>query len=270
MKVIRQEELDKQPTPQPNKGFEMLPQIEVTQLPSGFLSYPKGVKIQYRPYVFGEIKKFNQSNQSKLDTYQMALDGVSVTGMPIDSLTFPDVIYIALLRKISSLGDTSFSLSYKCRYCDKTNTVSINHTNVGFTDMEIKELPIVATLSNGTELEFGLFTFANYKALQEKTRSNPTINEDMYAMALTVQNMSADDAYQAIYNSTLKDGAILDYVDHLQYHNVAPLTLKCEGCKHGNKVRLTGGDVLIGPFRESPEYVKSRVRTGVQDASKRP
>lgn len=262
MKVTRQEDIPQQE----NKAFDMLPTIEVTQLPSNFIAYPKGVKIHYKPYVFGEVKKFNQSNLSKLDTYQMAMSGVEVTGMPLDALTFPDVIYIALLRKISSLGDTSFSLSYHCSSCHKLNTVNIDHKNVGFTDMEVKELPIVATLENGTELEFGLFTYGNYKTLTNLNK----IDDDMYAMALTVKNMSTEEAYKTIYNASLKDGAILDYVDRLQYHNIAPLDLKCKECAHPNKVRLTGGDVLVGPFRESSGDVESRVRFGIQDASKRP
>ena len=108
MKVVRQEELGQDNSQQ----FNMMPLVEVTQLPSGFIAYPEGVKISYRPYVFGEIKKFNQSNMSKLNAYELAMQGVVVEGMPKDDITFADMLYIALLRKISSLGDTSFSVSF--------------------------------------------------------------------------------------------------------------------------------------------------------------
>lgn len=257
MKVVRQEELGQDNSQQ----FNMMPLVEVTQLPSGFIAYPEGVKISYRPYVFGEIKKFNQSNMSKLNAYELAMQGVVVEGMPKDDITFADMLYIALLRKISSLGDTSFSVSFKCGKCGKTNTVSVEHKKVSFVDMEVKKLPIEVTLSNDKLITFGLFTYGNYKELTKLNR----MNDDMYAMALTAKNMSAQEAYETMYNAPVEDGALFDYVDRLQYHNIAPMEFTCkeEGCGHKTRVRLTGGDVLIGPFRKSDEYVKSRVRFGV-------
>lgn len=257
MKVVRQEELGQDNSQQ----FNMMPLVEVTQLPSGFIAYPDGAKISYRPYVFGEIKKFNQSNMSKLSAYEMAMQGVVVEGMQKDDITFADMLYIALLRKISSLGDTSFTVSFKCGKCGKTNTVSVEHKKVSFVDMEVKKLPIEVTLSNDKLITFGLFTFGNYKELVKENR----MNDDLYAMALTAKNMSAKDAYEAMYNAPVEDGALFDYVDSLQYHNIAPMEFTCkeEGCGHKTRVRLTGGDILIGPFRKSDEYVKSRVRFGV-------
>ena len=257
MKVVRQEELEAQK----HQQFEMLPLVDVTQLPSGFISYPQGVKIQYRPYVFGEVKKFNQANMGKLATYELAMQGVEVTGMDKDDITFADMLYISLLRKISSLGDTSFSVSYRCCVCGNINTVSVEHRNVAFTDIKVEKMPIVVTLDNGTKMEYGFFTYGNYKTLLKENK----LKDDMYAMALTVRNMPAKEAYERMYNASLAEGALFDYVDELQYHSIAPMEFVCkeEDCGAKTKVRLTGGDVLIGPFRKSDEYVKSRVCFGV-------
>lgn len=79
------------------------PEIEVKELPSKFLPYPKGTKITYRPYLFGEVKKFNQGQQSTSQAWALIASGIKCS-FDVNELTLSDLRYIGLLRKISTFG----------------------------------------------------------------------------------------------------------------------------------------------------------------------
>lgn len=247
---------------QASKGVDeklrFFPEITAGVLPSQFKAYPKDVIIKYRPYAFGEIKKFNQGGKSMLDVFQMAMDGVTVEGMNLDDITYSDALYISLLRKISSLGDTRFKVTYICSSCGKPVTDAIESTKIGFDELEVPELPVVVEMSSGA-LHFKPMTYGSFIKLAKEKKTNDVIA----ILAVMCTNKPYDEAYNLIYNASAGDGMVLEHVDKLLYHGLQRLPFKCGNCGFEDKVALDGRDALIGPFRELDEYVKSRVRFGV-------
>ena len=53
-----------------NKSF--VPDLIVRELPSKFKSYPEGVEISYKPYLFGELTYLGESNLTKWDGWDFS------------------------------------------------------------------------------------------------------------------------------------------------------------------------------------------------------
>ncbi|MFA5542234.1 MAG: hypothetical protein WDA47_00530 [Bacilli bacterium] len=255
MDIVRHEELKNQPK---DEKLRFLPEITVTELPSHFKAYPKGTVIKYRPYSFGEVKKFNQGGKTMQDIFQMAMEGVLVEGMDKDDLTYSDALYLSLLRKISSLGDTKFKVTYICSECGKPVTESIESTKIGFDELDIPALPVVAELQQ-TTLEFKPFTYGKFIQLVTEGK----IEDEVATMAAMCSNKLFQEAYDIIYNCSTSDGVILEHIDRILYHGTKRLKFKCGNCGKEDRVALDGRDALISPFRKSDELIKSRVRFGV-------
>ena len=80
-----------------------LPEYREDDLPSRKLQYPKGVRVYYRPYTLGELLKINQYNFDEVELYEFILDGIKVTGMEKEDLTYYDVVYLGWRRKTASM-----------------------------------------------------------------------------------------------------------------------------------------------------------------------
>lgn len=262
MEVIRHEEVGKVASQQSDKGLgeklRFFPEMIAEILPSQFKVYPKGTVIKYRPYAFGEIKKFNQSGKSMLDVFQTAMEGVTVEGMKLEDITYSDALYVSLLRKISSLGDTRFKVTYICSSCGKPVTDSVESTKIGFDELNVPKLPVIAELSTGS-LAFSPMTYGSFIKLAKDKNTN----DEVAILAMMCVNKSFDEAYNLIYNASAGEGMVLEHVDKLLYHGLQRIKFKCGNCGQEDKVALDGRDALIGPFCELDQYVKSRVRFGV-------
>ena len=72
-----------------------------------FKPYPKGVKISYRPFTFGEIKQYSQSVFDPSSKFKWLLQGIEVEGMNKEDLTVCDFTYITLLRNLNTFSEVN-------------------------------------------------------------------------------------------------------------------------------------------------------------------
>lgn len=249
-------------------------EVDVTTLPSRGLSYPKGSKLKYRTYTFGEVKSATISNLSIISSVENTLKGIDTMGSPLDKndLTIPDTIYLGILRKVSSTRGSSYQVPYICDGCGKENKANFSEKSVEFSDVpaEVKKLPIVAEVA-GKSIEFGQVTIKDFLLL-EKGRWNKEIvggKPDRVAIhALMIKNMDFKEAYDFLYNLKDEDDiAVVEEVDKLLMHDMKPIKSVCsladeDGvvCDTKNEIRLEGREALIRPFRDGKPSVRSRIR----------
>ena len=240
---------------------DMLPIIEVENLPSKWLPYPEGSTIRFRPYKLGETLQIVQSKgKGEALLSELVLRGVE-TSFGKGDLTLCDFMWLALLRKLSSFGDEQFTIEFKCsnEKCGAKNTFNFSIEQIEFNDLEIPKLPITAQMEDGTELVFSPLTVGGFLELSKK--ENPGDPSAMLAMAC--KNLEYDVAYRKIYDVTRPlDKMVLRQVDRHLEHGVRDVQRKCESCNKANRIAIDGPRVLIRPFRFEKQSVSDAIRFG--------
>ncbi len=149
------------PTKTPDPGF--LPEISVTRLPSMFRAYPEGTEIKYRPYMYGEIKKFSQSKMNDVQRFNFIGSGV-FGSIPLKDITMPDLLHLGLLRKLSTLGSDAFTTEVVCQNkdCKKPGVHKFKSTDLDFVDLKVDNLPIEIDFGDGEKYRIMPMTFGMY------------------------------------------------------------------------------------------------------------
>lgn len=242
-----------------------VPDINLTidTLPSKSLSYPNGSVITYRPYTYGEVKYITQSKLSAKQNLEYVMKGITSSFDLLD-LTVADLLYIGLLRKISTLGSTQLTVPYTCPACHTPNKLDFKTKDLEFEDLEIPELPLIADFSVG-EIEFMPLTVGGYFKLLEMKKED----DSLYCLAIQ-SNKPVEEAYKLFYGLQPQDGQLLEQVDKMLYHGIMPMKNTCRNteCKHVTSLELDGGEHLVLPFRQDKKPTESRIRFGSKAAHK--
>ncbi len=247
--------------------------------------YKKGYNITYRPYSFGEIKKFGQSTGlSVYDRLMMLTKGVEVSfGSPLD-LTLQDFLYICFLRKLSTMGSSQFMLDVTCPHCEKKQTKTLQFDDIVFDEISAPALPAVVSI-NGKALHIEPLTLGNYfTAFKEGFVEKPPMkhpdgsimldsdgnplrdpDDEVALMALQVINMDFEDAYQVVDNAVGNESYILQSLDNYFFHGVKPHRTICNNKECGGEmsVSIDAKDTLIYPFRERKDFIRDSIQFGV-------
>jgi hypothetical protein len=252
-----------------------LPEIEITELPSAGKVYPiRGM--YYHPYSFGELKKLSMDTTPQLKKYEYITNGLTLpAGMSPDDLTLADVLFIALLRKLSVPGVEQISLTKICDKCKKVISHTIKFTDIEFDDLQ-SECPLTVEI-NGIEMSFSPMTLGGMKALVDYANDKgeaasstdllafQCISHDYDVMAATLEKMSETRSYLD------QDLALLNQLDQMMYHGIKPIPVQCANpeCKHMNHVELDGEDegLLVLPFLPAQTDTVNRIKFGVRPAS---
>jgi hypothetical protein len=260
-----------------------LPEIEVTTLPSKGLPYPENFTIKYVPYTFGEVVKMSQSKITRLEQYRVILEGV-ICSFHKEDLTFQDFQWVALLRKLSSIGDNEFYIDYNCYKCMKKSKAIFQFTDISFHDMEAEALPVVAKMSKG-DFHFRPLTIGQFFELVDEDKASDT----KALLAKMCSNKEFDEAYETfstcIYDSKeSRDGKILERIDKVLAHSIKNITNECSNyidvedgkkkkkasevkkktkCKGITDIAITEVDVLIRPFRDDRESIDNLLQYGL-------
>lgn len=253
-----------------------LPTINVNDLPSKFKPYPKGVEISYTPYTFGELKKFSQSKLSVKQRYEFILEGVTVSGMPKEKLTFSDFLFLALLRKLSSVGVGEISIKYPCNKCGFENSNNIKLDTLDFNDIEAPELPAYLTI-NGNDMEFSPLTVEDFFMLFKEGKDKDSVA----ITAVQCRSHQFRAAYDIIYKANPEDSDLLNELDKMFAHSLKSLKFKCQNkeapvtevldgveieklvhCDYENIVELEDPGLIIQPFRGDGGTAKNRIQFG--------
>jgi hypothetical protein len=234
--------------------------VAVDKLPSKSLAYPPGSTIHYRPYSFGEVKKISQMKSlTDIELFDFALDGVT-TSFDKERLTMPDILYIGLLRKISTVGVTNASIHCICSKCKNRVSKQFSIQDIDFHDMKAPDLPVIVTLSNQT-MEFSPLSLGAFRKLYAMKKHD----DEIAIYAAQCLNLTFEEAYKLIYNANAADHTLLEEVDEYMYHSLAPVDVQCE-CGAKNKIEPDGEAALIAPFRVDEGATRSRIQFGKRAA----
>lgn len=249
------------------KEYDNLPIINVSSvLPSGGMTYPSNYEIKYRPLTFGEINKISQVDPSQKDLARVLLAGMHFN-FPTSLLTYYDFRYIALLRKLSSLGENWIRVTVECgnKKCRHLNTFKINagpNGNIEFWEVQYPSLPITVSLKfqgdNSEEYRFNPLTLENFLRLVDFN-----LDKDQSAtLAASCISHPFEETYKKINVACCEDDDILREVDDLLVGGIKPIPGKCEKCGKTISIRIDSGDAIIRPFRSDENFIKDRIRFG--------
>ncbi|TMP46316.1 hypothetical protein CWB96_00345 [Pseudoalteromonas citrea] len=247
----------------PNQANNTLPDtmVKIKQLPSGGIAYPDGIEIHYKPYTFGEVKMFSQAkgNMSSAKSTENILQGIHVSGMEKGQLTFFDFLYIALLRRLSTMNAIEFSLNVACPECQHTNQHQFSWEHLRFEDIAAPKLPIITDLCGIQDIKFMPLTVSEYLEL---TKLNA--DDDPIAIAAKQSSLDYHLAYNTFKNALGDDASTLDDIDKLLYHDLKPITVTCSNSQCGAQFPAALDDEasLISPFRKSQSTDGARIRFG--------
>lgn len=205
--------------------------INVNKLPSNFMIYPENSKVSYEPYSYGEIKIFNQSRLTLKESYDFILKGIFTAGFDKENLTLGDFLYLSLMRKIVSYGDSDIMVTYECEGCNKLSRRVVKSSQLDIQDLKVPKLPIIVSLSNGVELHFKPITVKKYLELVDIYGAGDKIDPIAY-LTKCCCNLEFKNAYDIINSvSEVDDVEILDRVDEMIYHNIKSVSVKCKNEK---------------------------------------
>ena len=235
---------------------------EITDLPSKFIPYPDNVKIYYRPYTYKDLDDFNDSNVDLLARLRFILEGIKTRGMPKEDITLGDFLFIALYRRISSLGTTRFQI--KIERPDFVTTVSFSFENIEFEDLQAPMLPVVAEVS-GVECHFRPLTIGQFLELLAKEIMPGHKDYERACLAAQMCNADFSTAYNLVNNAVGQDLVILNEVDKLLYHSTLPLNVSYnyKGEIIHEKVALDDPMTLIFPYCGPDDLKRNPIRFGV-------
>ncbi len=206
-----------------DSGFKTV-QVNIFDLPSKFLPYPKDAIIKYRPYFFEEIKNHDQSkNLMYREEVEYVLSGV-YTNFDKYKLTLSDYLYLNLLRRLSNLGEYDIRAKYRCGGCNNLSESIFKASSILIDYLEVPELPVRVTLTSGKEYNFSPLTIGSYlKMVEEKFK-----NKDVSMLSRCCVDAPYEEIYEVIRTLTDPvDIALVEHLDSLLYHSLVPMKLKC-------------------------------------------
>lgn len=226
---------------------------EVENLPSHRLLYPD-LEVSVKPFTFGEVKVLSQVSSFR-DMFTAISSGIK-SSISIKEISLSDFLYLSLLRKLNSVGEEKMSFKVKCPTCGKEDTVVFTTSQIEFTDLEVKEFPVVLELPD-KKLEFYPLTVGDFLSLKEEEKKDP-----ICLLAKECKSLPYEEAKDFISNADLELGEAFSEIDRLLFHGAKPMEWTCPECGTVVKKDLQGGDLLLKPFRGVSSAPKYTIRFG--------
>ena len=276
--------------------------IQVTEIPSAFVPYPEGTKIWYRPYTYRELDTFNDSKLDHIQSLRRTGSGFYAEGMDVQDLTLPDYMYLGLLRRISSLGTSTFTVSPRREDGSVIVTKTYGLDVLQFDDLEAPELPVNIRVG-GKVMQFVPLTMRLYEELAnlgtrlsteydravavakrkgeelvisdddehmrlcKEAAGDPLEENERALLAAECTNLPFEEAWKLICDATGEEMVLLHRVDDILFHGVMPLEVKFLNKETRQEdsisVRLDHPQTLVFPFRKPQDTEESAVWFGV-------
>lgn len=242
-----------------DKVKDYVPKYLEKWLPSRNLQYPKGIEVYYKPFSFGELIKFNNSNLDEPEVYRFILEGIEVIGMDKYDLTFYDTVYLGWRRKTASMGSSVLDAKSFCPNCDYRNTSLLELDKLDFEDSDIKALPVKCKICD-IELKFKFITIKDYIELFNQNKHKDILS--IYAKSIINKNF--DEAYEILDNATGNDIDKIGLLNSILYHGVRDLGVECLECKHKYDIKVTDSSEveLLKPFRSKEDIIRDEISFG--------
>lgn len=255
------------------------------KLPSGGKTYPlRGYKIFYNTYGYTEVRRFSNKNLSFNEHCKLVMEGIRTEGFDKWDLTFFDFMYIAVLRKLSSLRTPKFKIPYTCSQCGKESAAVSEIAQIDFDDLNV-ELPVNYHVDDKV-FSFMPLTIKNYLRL---------IDPDDASARLAA--CCTSHKFEEVFSMINSEGDIGNFelfekIEDSMFHGIKPFEFICrekigefdkEGAQKAKQesrifyderptcgkkyvTELEGGELLILPFRESEDHGGNRVSFGLSQA----
>jgi hypothetical protein len=241
----------------------------IKELPSQGKAYPPKLEVRYRPYLFGEVKRINQSGHkafSPRDRIMEILAGVQCShGFDPLDLTLQDVLYIGFLRKRATFVKADqILIPHYCRACrKKANFLLRENQHLEFRDIKAPSLPIRFKM-HGEEFAFQPLTVRRYMeyldAGAQAAASDQEWDDSAAIMAAQCSSHGFEEAYKAVFNAAPDEAELIEAADDHLNHELMPLKLPCPNkkadgtvCGAENELKLDEVDRLVLPFRGGAE-----------------
>lgn len=209
--------------------------IEVEELPSAFKCYPKGTKVFYSPLNLKELTVLNSGTINSLDGLALLLNNIRTEKITVDELSYVDVMYIGIRRKLLAFGDIKASLVGQCPKCGHIDTYDFAYTNIEFKQLDV-EKPYAVIDIQGKEVKFGVLTIKDFLELDED-------GDILSVYARMVKNLPYEEAYELVGNASGNEIIRLQKIEKLFNFGIMPIKAKCKG--------------VIPATEETPQHVCS-------------
>lgn len=198
-----------------------LPRIQVDELPSNFISYPKGSKIFYTPMTLKELDLLNSGSINVEDAMLYLLESIDCEGFDKNDLAYFDVVYIGIKRKLTAMGDCMGMLVKQCPNCGEYIEYKFNYIDLDFQDCQLDKLPIIVDFDCCKGVEFSFLTIKDWLDLDSDSKA-------LSIYAKYIKNMPYEDALSLVENLTGNDIKKLYEVQDKLAYGISPFKTKCK------------------------------------------
>ena len=200
------------------------------------------------------MEYFEGSTLDTKDIYLKALEGVEVSGMKKEDLTFGDFLYISVLRRISSVGEGTVIIKSNCPSCGDESTYKLEIQKIDFNELKATSLPVNFKLANGNGvISFKPMTIGQYlKWLAKDFNESEQSSSYLASQCISMDFDKALEVIKALNNS--QDLQNINRLNELLSHEMSPLNFECKSqtssCKAWT-ISLDEGGVgaIVEPFR---------------------
>lgn len=218
-----------------------VPLIQVKQVPSRFKGYPKDTVISYEPIKMKELEILNtDENLDASYAIAMLLDAIHCNTLNAEDLYFYDVMYVGILRKIQSFGQTKGMLKRRCPKCGGWVKKVYDYTEIDFKDMLAPDLPMKMEVC-GKQLEFSQISMKEFLQIQE--------NDGMLGVySRYIKNLPLEEAEELVNNAYGVDIKKLNFVDKQLDYGMKPFIVTCNNQVYNpqtNKMEVCGEQVVL-------------------------
>lgn len=276
---------------------KILPQYEVTQIPSRFIPYPDGTRIFVKPYCAGEAINIELVGRNNLKFMEEILSGVKVDGLAKNMLTPQDILFLGVYRNLVSSKHDKIDIKSICPYCLNENHDVRTLAAISFNDIDKfdKDCYPIEVEFDDYIMHFGFVTYKDFELCVNKFRGHKlyqlalqvidytdkktkeTVTKPEYSTKSNKPTATAaiekyvNDVKTILYGFVDEDKETLEeVVSILENYGIKQIETTCkdESCKHTYSFDIEDEGVLVMPFRESKESIRTRIKLSKNDLDK--
>lgn len=218
--------------------------FKINSLPSEFKCYPEGVEIRYSNYEFDDFEIINNDLVDLYDRYAQMLKGIVTKGMPKQSLTFGDFLFISVQRKLNAFGAKTFKIPYWCPHCKQDGEYTFSLEDIAFEGLQ-HTMPLKVRFYSYPDEEYLFqphtigdvlmmlenevyYQYTEDGVLVQDVQGNP-IQDVKSILAASCVNLDFNTAYQRIASiSDYRDYETLTQLSSILYHGLSPFEFTCQ------------------------------------------
>lgn len=256
----------------PNFGYY---KIDLSNLPSRGLLYPRNAIVRFRPLTVGEVKFIASLRE---DNCKDMLDMILRRCVRVENMDYLDLLYMDRSTLLFTLRDntfitseSAFSLKYRCPYCHKEHKLEF-----GSSDLSCKSMPNLDIYTDEGDVVERITDAVSISSLSHSIeRRYPKIEEELldteypdFDMILNFTNLSEvapGEIGEVDVESWLEDIPAIDYIKLLNFAREGTYGVmsiektKCRGCEQDLNLDLVIDEYKIFSNVQLREIIRTIV-----------